>query len=157
MINNLTYQKIIESYAHLKGVETTDCDPKPYLPIHLILEASEYTGIKTSELRRVGLLVQGNQQQKRPSWGGLLCHRELRLTTRICCGQKRVMWIMQNFVGQTSQVLEDTPEHDQRTVYAEFREQLARHLERWYETSLPWKGNHLPLPNNKAIDASAWM
>ena len=36
MINNLHYQKIIESYAHLKGVETTDCDPKPYLPIHLI-------------------------------------------------------------------------------------------------------------------------
>ena len=27
---------------------------------------------------------------------------------------------------------------------------MARHLERWYETSLPWKGNHLPLPNNKA-------
>ena len=56
MINNPHYQKIIESYAHLKGVETTDCDPKPYLPTHLILGASEYTGIKTSELRRVGLL-----------------------------------------------------------------------------------------------------
>ena len=56
MINNPHYQKIIESYAHLKGVETTDCDPKPYLPIHLILGASEYKGIKTSELRRVGLL-----------------------------------------------------------------------------------------------------
>ena len=56
MIINLHYQKIIEPYAHLKGVETTDSDPKPYLPVNLILGASEYKGIKTSELRRVGLL-----------------------------------------------------------------------------------------------------
>ena len=64
MINNLTYQQIIESYAHLKGVETTDCDPKPYLPVHLILEASEYTGIRTSELRRVGLLARGTSSRE---------------------------------------------------------------------------------------------
>ena len=37
------------------------------------------------------------------------------------------------------------------SVYAAFREQLARHPGRWYETSLPWKGNHSPLPNNKAV------
>lgn len=36
----------------------------------------------------------------------------------------------------------DTPEHDQRVVYTEFSEQLVRHPEGWYETSLPWKGNH---------------
>ena len=36
MINNPHYQKIVESYAHLKGVEMTYCDPQPYLPIHLI-------------------------------------------------------------------------------------------------------------------------
>lgn len=46
--------------------------------------------------------------------------------------------------------LEDSPEHDQQAVYAEFREQLTWDLEGWYETSLPWKGNHPPLPNNKA-------
>ena len=45
--------------------------------------------------------------------------------------------------------LEDSTEHDQQAVYAEFREQLTRDPERWYETSLPWKDNHPPLPKNK--------
>ena len=68
MINNLHYQKIIESYAHLKGVETTDCDPNPYLPIHLILGASEYKGIKTSERRRVGLLEEPVAKKTKLGW-----------------------------------------------------------------------------------------
>lgn len=46
--------------------------------------------------------------------------------------------------------LEDFLEHDQQAVYAEFREQPTWDLEGWYETSLPWKGNHPLLPNNKA-------
>ena len=68
MINNPHYQTIIESYAHLKGVETTDCDHKPYLPMHLILGTSEYTGIKTSELRRVGLLGEPVAQKTNLGW-----------------------------------------------------------------------------------------
>ena len=68
MINNPHYQQIIESYAHLKGVETTDCDPKPYLPIHLILGASEYTGIKTSELHCVGLLGEPVAEKTKLGW-----------------------------------------------------------------------------------------
>ena len=68
VINNLHYQKIIESYAHLKGVETTDCDPTPYLPIHLILGASEYKGIKASELRRVGLLGEPVAKKTKLGW-----------------------------------------------------------------------------------------
>ena len=47
--------------------------------------------------------------------------------------------------------LEDTPEQDQRAVYAELREQLVRHPQGWYETSLLWNGNHPPLPNNKTV------
>ena len=68
MINNPHCQTIIESYAHLKGVETTECDPKPYLPMHLILGASEYTGIKTSELRLVGLLGEPVAQKTKLGW-----------------------------------------------------------------------------------------
>ena len=45
--------------------------------------------------------------------------------------------------------LEDRPEHDQQTVHAEFREQLIRDPEGWYETGLLWKKNHPPLPSNK--------
>ena len=44
--------------------------------------------------------------------------------------------------------LADTPMGDQGDVYEEFKEQLWCSPEGWYETALPWKGNHLPLPNN---------
>lgn len=35
-------------------------------------------------------------------------------------------------------------------MYEEFKEQLTRSAEGWYETGLPWKGNHPTIPNNKA-------
>ena len=45
--------------------------------------------------------------------------------------------------------LADTAEHDQQMVYNEFKEQLIRSKEGWYETGLPWRGNHPLLPPNK--------
>ena len=45
--------------------------------------------------------------------------------------------------------LQDNATGDQQNVYSEFKEQLTRSEEGWYETSLPWKGNHSPLPSNK--------
>ena len=45
--------------------------------------------------------------------------------------------------------LADAPMHDQETMYSEFKEQLKRDPEGWYETGLPWRGNHQSLPNNK--------
>ena len=44
--------------------------------------------------------------------------------------------------------LEDTPTGDQNAVHSEFREQLQRSSEGWYEATLPWKGDHPSLPNN---------
>ena len=45
--------------------------------------------------------------------------------------------------------LKDTSIGDQRVVHQEFLEQIKRSPEGWYETALPWKGNHPPLPDNK--------
>ena len=45
--------------------------------------------------------------------------------------------------------LADSLQQDQKEVYAEFREQLVRDEAGWYETGLPWKGNHPPLPTNE--------
>ena len=44
--------------------------------------------------------------------------------------------------------LADKPDYVQNQVYAEFQEQLTRSVEGWYETGLPWKGNHPTLSNN---------
>ena len=46
--------------------------------------------------------------------------------------------------------IQDTAIGNQADVYEEFKEPLARSAEGWYETGLPWKGNHPTLPNNKA-------
>ena len=45
--------------------------------------------------------------------------------------------------------LADAPINDQETVCSEFKEQLTRNPAGWYETGLPWRGNHVSLPNNK--------
>ena len=45
--------------------------------------------------------------------------------------------------------LKDHPAGDQDNVYQEFKEQLERSTEGWYETGLMWKGNHPLLANNK--------
>ena len=44
---------------------------------------------------------------------------------------------------------EDCPDGNQSLVYEEFKEQLVRSPEGWYETGLLWKGSHPPLPHNK--------
>lgn len=46
--------------------------------------------------------------------------------------------------------LEDKRKGDQSVVYEEFLEQLSRSPEGWYETGLPWKGDHPLLPSNKS-------
>ena len=38
---------------------------------------------------------------------------------------------------------------DQSAVYDEFKEQLVRSPEGWYETGLPWEENCPPVPNNR--------
>ncbi|KAK3746439.1 hypothetical protein QZH41_016964 [Actinostola sp. cb2023] len=57
---------------------------------------------------------------------------------------------MKTYVDWDVLGLQDFPEGDQNQVYTEFKEQLVRSPEGWYETGLPWKGNHPPLHNNEA-------
>ena len=45
--------------------------------------------------------------------------------------------------------LKDHPAGDQDNIYQEFKEQLERSPEGWYEKGLMWKENHPPLANNK--------
>ena len=45
--------------------------------------------------------------------------------------------------------LADSAEGDRNVIYQEFKEQLTRSEEDWYETGLPWKANHPFLPSNE--------
>jgi len=53
-LDNPKYNDIIERYTHLEGVEMDDSDTKTMLPVHLILGASEFAKIKTTQAPRVG-------------------------------------------------------------------------------------------------------
>ncbi|XP_068692649.1 uncharacterized protein [Montipora foliosa] len=45
--------------------------------------------------------------------------------------------------------LKDSAVGDKEQVYDEFKEQLQTSSEGWYQTGLPWKGSHPPLPSNE--------
>ena len=51
---NPHYEDIIQTYTHLQGVKMEDSSNKEYLPVHVILGASEYAIIKTKKHIKVG-------------------------------------------------------------------------------------------------------
>lgn len=146
-VENPKYEQLLKTYSHLAGVKMNDEDTKPYLPIHAILGAGVYAKIKTDSRPRIG--NQGEPVAERTKLGW----------TILSPGE--VVDTMQMLLTQTSHLdyeqlcrldvlgLEDKPQDDQSEVYAEFQEQLNRDPSGWYETSLPWKGGHPPIPTNK--------
>ena len=87
---------------------------------------------------------------------------ELTKFGRILVSPGQGVELSQMFLTQTSSVeyeelcrinvlgLADTPVGDQEAVYEEFKEQLSRNPEGWYESGLPWKGNLFPSGTNEA-------
>ncbi|KAK3755571.1 hypothetical protein QZH41_005950 [Actinostola sp. cb2023] len=146
--DNPRYQDCISNHAHLVGVEMQDTDTKERLPVHLILGASDYAKIKTKTVPKIGAPGEPIAEQTKFGWTMMSPGKEVDLSPM--------------FVAQTSTTdyenlcrldvlgLQDFPEGDQNQVYTEFKEQLVRSPEGWYETGLPWKGNHPPLHNNEA-------
>ena len=120
---------------------------KPVLPVHVILGANEYTKIKMAGYQRAGKIGEPVAEQTRFGWTIMTTGAEANLES---------MFLTQTAVADYEQLcrldvlgLQDTPPGDQKMVHAEFVEQLRRSPEGWYETGIPWKGDHPPLPNNK--------
>lgn len=146
-LENPRYKHMIEQYDHLQGVSMDDVDEKEQLPVHLILGTNEYAQIKTETTPKIGKPGEPIAELTRLGWTIMSPGSESDLTNM--------------FLTQTSSAdyealckldvlgLQDHPAGDQDIVYEEFKEQLARNPEGWYETGLLWKGNHPPLPNNK--------
>ncbi len=147
VLENPRYAYIIAKYNHLRAVEMVDKDDKAELPIHLVIGASEYTKIKTGNAPKIG--HQGEPIAEKMNFGWTIMSpgkevnmNELFLTQTSSADYEKLCRL--DVLGS-----EDSPTGDQREVYKEFQEQLQRSPEGWYETTLPWKGNHPPLPNNK--------
>ena len=146
-VENPNYAEMVTQFSHLKGVTLNDTDKKPLLPVHLILGTNEVARIKTGTKPRIGREGEPIAELTRFGWTILSPGKDVDLT--------------EMFLTQTATVdyeelckldvlgLEDSLTGNQETVYEEFKEQLTRSPEGWYETSLPWKGNHPPLSNNR--------
>ena len=147
-LDNLNYEEIITKNPHLSGVVMTDQDKKSRLPVHLILGAGEYAKLKTESAPKVG--QPGEPVAELTKFGWI-----------IMSPGKEPLDIKNMLLAQTSHVdyeelcrldllgLSDTPTNDQGNVYSEFQEQLTRDEARWYETGIPWRGDHPVLPNNR--------
>ena len=67
-IDNPHYSEIIQSFKHLEGVVTVDNDPKQFLPVYLILGASDYAAIRTAEPPGVGQLGEPVAERTKFGW-----------------------------------------------------------------------------------------
>ena len=125
-----------------------DTDLKKMLPVHVILGASDYARIKTRESQRTGAMGEPVAEYTRFGWTIMSPGKETDLHS---------MFLAQTASNDYEELyrmdvlgLEDAPSGDQSVVYAEFREQLRRSPDGWYEARLPWKGDHPPLPSNES-------
>ena len=148
-LDNANYEETIAKNAHLSGVVMNDQDKKSHLPVHLILGAGEYAKLKTESAPKIGESGEPVAELTKFGWIIMSPGKEPLGIANICM-----------LLTQTSHVdyeelchvdvlgLSDTPTNVQRNVYTEFQEQLTRDEEGWYETGLPWCGNHPVLPSN---------
>ena len=146
-LENPNYPEMLKRYSHLKGVQMEETDTKKIVPIHVILGANEYTIIKMAGYQHLGEIGEPIAEQTRFGWTIMSSGVEVDIEN---------MFLTQTSAADCEELcrldvlgLEDTPIGDQRVMHQEFLEQLKHSPEGWYETALPWKGNHPPLPDNK--------
>ena len=147
-LKNPRYRETLAKFPHLNGVQMHDNDEKPELPVNLILGASEYARIKTETKPKLGRPNEPVAELTRFGWTILSPGKEIDLTQMLSTQTASPDY--EQFCRLDVLGLKDSATGDQEIVYEEFKEQLTRNPGGWYEASLPWKGNHPPLPNNKA-------
>jgi len=146
-LENPKYKEVLAKYPHLRGVYIDDDDGKRVLPVHLILGANDFARIRTGERLRVGRRGDPVAEFTRYGWTLMSLGAETDLSP---------VYLAVNSAADYERLcaldvlgLADSPTGDLEDVYSEFKEQLTRSSDGRYETALPWKGDHPPLPNNQ--------
>ena len=146
-LENPHYKDVLEKHSHLRGVRMDDdYDKKELLPIHLILGANDYAKIRTSENLRVGRSGQPVAEHTKFGWSIMSPGTEQEVS--LGCLAVNSVTDYDNLCSLDVLGLADTTGHDSN-VLGEFKEQLTRSDEGWYETALPWRPNHQPLLSNR--------
>ena len=155
VLENPFYKQIIEANPHLKGVRMDDDDTKKMLPVHMILGANDFAKIHTGEWLRVGRRGDPVAEFTRFGWTIMSPGADSCLSPGAdSCLSPALLAVNSNADYEKLCALDvlglaDSATGDQNAVYDEFKEQLVRAPEGWYEIGLPWKGNCPSLPNNR--------
>ena len=113
-LDNPNYEHLLRTYKHLEGIQMVDNDHKPKLPVHLILGASHYMRIKTSEWPRVGEISDPVAEKTWFGWTIIAQGKEIDYTALLLTqtSQSEYKGLCQiDVLG-----LLDSPEYDQNEV-----------------------------------------
>ena len=129
------YKEKIARLSDLQGIIMDDTDEKAELLIHPILGASEYARVKVNSMSRIGKPGKPIAELTRFGWTMMSPGKEVDLTNMFLtqassCDYKNLCRL--DVLG-----LEDMNVADQGIAYKEFKEQLKRIPEGWYEVGLP--------------------
>ena len=156
-LDNPNYNELLETYNHLDNVKLHDVSMKQKLPVHLVLGASEYAKIKKDRAPRVGRPGEPVAELTSFGWTIMSPGEEAGGTRSLLTQTTQTDYealCKLDILG-----LADPTGNDAAEVYSEFKEQLQRDSEGWYETGLPWKGDRPFLPRNRAevfVDLTTW-
>ena len=142
-LENPHYKRVLDEIPQLKGVQIDDDDAKDQLPVHIILGANDFAKIRTGERLCVGPRGDPVAEFTRLGWAIMSPGADRDVSHGYLAVSATTDY--DNLCALDVLGLADTT-GDQDCVFGEFKEQLTRSEEGWYETALPWKGNHPPLP-----------
>ena len=145
-IDNPRYEQLIRKHQYLKQVEIADHDSKQQLPIHIILGSGEYARIKTGTMPLVG--EDGDLAElTKLGWFVMSPGADFDKTTVLITQTSPSDY--ENLCRLDVLGIADSGENDQEMVYQDFKEQLGRSPDGWYEANLPWKPHHALLATNE--------
>lgn len=142
VLENPGYEQVIEANPHLKGVRMDDDDTKKMLPVHIILGANDFAKIRTGERLRVGRRGDPVAEFTRFGWTIMSPGADSGLSPALLAVNSNADY--EKLCALDVLGLADSATGDQSAVYDEFKEQLVRSPEGWYEAGLPWRGNSPP-------------
>ena len=146
-VKNPKYQHVLRKYKHLHGVTMDDVSEKTELPVHLILGASECAKIKTSTKACVGKPGEPVVEYTKFGWTLISPGEEIEIEKSFFAKSSIVDY--EKLCSLDVLGLKDSDDGNQSSTFEEFKDQLERKPEGFYETGLLWKSGKTELPNNR--------
>ena len=146
-LENPKYEEMVNKYRHLSDLRLNDLDNKRELPVHLVLGTSEYSRIKTATKPRIGNPGEPVAEYTHLGFTKISPGAELDMSNLYLA--KSATEDYDCLCSWDALGIVDSSAEHQSTVYEDFKEQLTRSNEGWYETGLLWKVGHPMLPTNE--------